>query len=63
MVVLEGAPWVPDHPLQGVLSQVKVGRPVYLAPGEGDLVTRGVVVDERCDRLGLPANISLYFQE
>ena len=45
--MLEGAPWVPDHPLQGVLSQVKVGRPVYLAPGEGDLVTRGVVVDAR----------------
>ena len=45
--MLEGAPWVPDHPLQGVLSQVKVGRAVDLAPGEGHLVTRGVVVDAR----------------
>ena len=45
--MFEGAPWVPDHPLQGVLSEVELGSAVDLAPGDGDLVTRGVVVDQR----------------
>ena len=57
--MLEGAPWVPDHPLQGVLSEVELGSAVDLAPGERDLVTRGVVVDPRS--LSRPVNISLYF--
>ena len=58
--MFEGAPGVPDHSLQRVLSQVEVGRAVDLAPGEGDLVTRGVVVDPRCvrQRLTPPATTS-----
>ena len=54
--MFEGAPGVPDHPLQRVLSEVKVCRAVYLAPGQRDLVTRGVVVDARCVSLTPPVN-------
>ena len=45
--MFEGSLRVPDHPLQGVLSQVELRRAVDLPPGDGDLVTRGVVVDKR----------------